>query len=480
MKIIKFVVTSNNNLYNMKNFVKIFFVLALAFLTTQSWAQDKNNPWQFSFGVSALNFNGTNYPSDKPTLDLGSSLFNEYFNVDEHWNVQSSLSTVTLSRYADNGYSIGLRASINKFTKLGDSPRITPKTMLSADFMIKKTMSGLSFCNLEPYLEAGMGQSFVGNNNDFHLNGGAGVSYAISDKVNLQFNTIYRYNFKNDGFVNYAPNIIPHFQHNLSVAINFGGKDTDRDGIYDRHDDCPNVAGLPEFNGCPDDDGDGIENSKDACPNAPGLLEFNGCPDSDGDGIADPNDACPNVAGLAKFNGCPDSDGDGIEDAKDACPDKAGPRMYNGCPDSDGDGLADPNDKCPNEAGPADNAGCPNPTAEAIEKLNELGAVVQFEFNKSNLRDDAVELLLSVYDIMSKYGNTNFSIEGHTDSSGPKAFNKKLSLERAEKVKSHLVSKGVEADRLSTEGFGEDNPKESNNSRKGRIANRRVEFKVVD
>ena len=154
--------------------------------------------------------------------------------------------------------------------------------------------------------------------------------------------------------------------------------------------------------------------------------------------------------------------------------------MYNGCPDSDGDGISDPNDKCPNEAGPADNAGCPNPTAEAIEKLNELGAVVQFEFNKSNLRDEAVELLLSVYNIMSKYGNTNFSIEGHTDSSGPKAFNKKLSLERAEKVKSHLVSKGVEADRLSTEGFGEDNPKESNNSRKGRIANRRVEFKVVD
>ena len=210
------------------------------------------------------------------------------------------------------------------------------------------------------------------------------------------------------------------------------------------------------------------------------MLEFNGCPDSDGDGVADPNDACPDVAGLAKFKGCPDSDGDGIEDAKDACPNVAGPRKYNGCPDSDGDGIADPQDKCPNEVGPADNAGCPNPTAEAIEKLNELGAVVQFEFNKSNLRDDAVELLLSVYQIMSKYGNTNFSIEGHTDSSGPKAFNKKLSLERAEKVKSHLVDKGVDGNRLSTAGFGEDNPKESNASRKGRIANRRVEFKVVE
>ena len=463
----------------MKNFVKIFFVFTLALFTTQSWTQDKNNPWQFSFGVSALNFNGTNYTSPSASIDLGPSLFNEYFNVTDHWNVQSSFSTVTLTRYAENGYSVGFRASVNKFSKLGDTS-ITPKTIITGDLVLTKTLSALTFFSLEPYIELGAGQSFVGGDNDYHLNAGAGVSYAVSDKVHLKLNTIYRHNKKNNGIVSYVPDIIPHFQHNLSVAINFGGKDTDKDGIYDRHDDCPSVPGLPEFNGCPDDDGDGIENSKDACPNAAGLLEFNGCPDSDGDGIADPNDACPDVAGLAKFNGCPDSDGDGIEDGKDACPDAAGPRKFNGCPDSDGDGIADPDDKCPNEAGPSDNSGCPNPTAEAIEKLNELGAVVQFEFNKSNLRDDAIELLLSVYEIMAKYGNTNFLIEGHTDSSGPKAFNKKLSLERAENVKSHLVSKGVEGDRLSTAGFGEDNPKESNNTRKGRIANRRVEFKVVE
>ena len=463
----------------MKNFVKIFFVLTLALFTTQSIAQDKNNPWQFSFGVSALNFNGTNYTSPSASIDLGPSLFNEYFNVTDHWNVQSSFSTVTLTRYAENGYSIGFRASVNKFSKLGDTS-ITPKTIITGDLVLTKTLSALTFFSLEPYIELGAGQSFVGGDNDYHLNAGAGVSYAVSDKVHLKLNTIYRHNKKNNGIVSYVPDVIPHFQHNLSVAINFGGKDTDKDGVYDRHDDCPSVPGLPEFNGCPDDDGDGIENSKDACPNAAGLLEFNGCPDSDGDGIADPNDACPDVAGLAKFNGCPDSDGDGIEDGKDACPDAAGPRKFNGCPDSDGDGIADPDDKCPNEAGPSDNSGCPNPTAEAIEKLNELGAVVQFEFNKSNLRDDAIELLLSVYEIMAKYGNTNFLIEGHTDSSGPKAFNKKLSLERAENVKSHLVSKGVEGDRLSTAGFGEDNPKESNNTRKGRIANRRVEFKVVE
>ena len=361
----------------MKNFVKIFFVFTLALFTTQSWTQDKNNPWQFSFGVSALNFNGTNYTSPSASIDLGPSLFNEYFNVTDHWNVQSSFSTVTLTRYAENGYSIGFRASVNKFSKLGDTS-ITPKTIITGDLVLTKTLSALTFCSLEPYIELGAGQSFVGGDNDYHLNAGAGVSYAVSDKVHLKLNTIYRHNKKNNGIVSYVPDVIPHFQHNLSVAINFGGKDTDKDGVYDRHDDCPSVPGLPEFNGCPDDDGDGIENSKDACPNAAGLLEFNGCPDSDGDGIADPNDACPDVAGLAKFNGCPDSDGDGIEDGNDACPNAAGPRKFNGCPDSDGDGIADPDDKCPNEVGPADNSGCPNPTAEAIEKLNELGACLLY------------------------------------------------------------------------------------------------------
>ena len=62
----------------------------------------------------------------------------------------------------------------------------------------------------------------------------------------------------------------------------------------------------------------------------------------------------------------------------------------------------------------------------------------------------------------------------------PNAFNDKLSLDRANEVKSHLVDKGVDANRLSTVGYGEDKPKESNKTRKGRIANRRVEFKVVE
>ena len=470
----------------MKNFVKIFLVFALVVFTTNSWSQDKNNPWQFSFGTSALNFNGTNVSG--PNGKFSNELFDEYFNFEEHWNTQETiLSTLSLSRYAGNGFSIGLRASINKFNKLSDNYGEYPqnrlpnaKSMISADLMVIKDFSEWSFYKFEPFVELGAGQSFVGKEKDYFINAGVGVHYPISEKVAIKFNTTYRKNFKNEGLVHYSPNLLPHFQHNLGISINFGGKDSDKDGIYDQHDDCPQVPGLPLFNGCPDSYGDGIEDSKDACPETPGLLEFNGCADSDGDGVADPMDKCPAVAGLSKFDGCPDSDGDGIEDAKDACPNEAGPRRFNGCPDSDGDGVADPQDKCPNDAGPADNDGCPEPTEEIMAELNAVGAGVPFELNKSDITPNVASILDLISPIIKKYANSNFLIEGHTDTSGPKAFNQVLSERRAESVKSYLVSSGIAETRLSTVGYGEERPAQSNNTRKGRIANRRVEFKVVE
>ena len=57
-----------------------------------------------------------------------------------------------------------------------------------------------------------------------------------------------------------------HFQHSAGLVFQFGGKDTDGDGINDDEDECPAVPGLKEFNGCPDTDGDGIEDAKDECP----------------------------------------------------------------------------------------------------------------------------------------------------------------------------------------------------------------------
>jgi len=273
-----------------------------------------------------------------------------------------------------------------------------------------------------------------------------------------------------------------HIQHNLVVAINFGGKDTDKDGIYDQYDDCPDQPGLPAFNGCPDNDGDGIVNSKDSCPDVAGLVEFDGCPDTDGDGIPDKEDRCVNEPGSLEMGGCPDTDGDGVADIDDGCVEVAGPVENSGCPwpDSDGDSVLDKDDKCPNVAGLVNNAGCPNPSEEIMEKLNAVGAKVPFELNKAVLGAKVKGLLDFVAEIMNEYSESKFIIEGHTDSSGPQEFNQKLSENRANSVKDYLVSTGISADRMSVVGLGENKPTNSNDTRKGRITNRRVEFKVED
>jgi hypothetical protein len=140
------------------------------------------------------------------------------------------------------------------------------------------------------------------------LNPGAGLTFWFTDNVGLELATRYKKIFwrcKNKDLI---------FQHSAGLIFKFGGKDTDGDGIFDKDDACPDVAGLKEFNGCPDTDGDGIQDSADSCPDVAGLAALNGCPDTDGDGIADKDDECPNEAGPVSLKGCPDTDGDGVAD----------------------------------------------------------------------------------------------------------------------------------------------------------------------
>lgn len=150
-----------------------------------------------------------------------------------------------------------------------------------------------------------------------------------------------------------------------------GCPDTDLDGIRDTEDECPAEAGLLEFNGCPDTDKDGLPDKIDKCPTVPGLKEFEGCPDKDGDGIQDSEDDCPEVAGLKEFNGCPDTDGDGIIDSEDLCPEVPGPKENDGCPDTDGDGIFDYLDECPTVPGPGENKGCPWPDTDGDGLLDK-------------------------------------------------------------------------------------------------------------
>jgi len=179
-----------------------------------------------------------------------------------------------------------------------------------------------------------------------------------------------------------------------------------------------------------------------------------GCPDADNDGIADGDDECPNVAGLAKFNGCPDTDGDGIKDSEDDCPNEAGIAELNGCPRPE------------------------VPTMEEQEQLNAYARTILFELNKSDIKEQSEETLQDIIDILKKYPDAEFSIDGHTDSQGSEAYNQKLSNERANSVLRYLVNGGIATERLSAEGFGESKPIASNKTAAGRQQNRRTEINL--
>lgn len=261
------------------------------------------------------------------------------------------------------------------------------------------------------------------------------------------------------------------------VGLN-GCPDADGDGVTDGDDACPDIAGLAALAGCPDRDGDGVADGEDECPDEAGPADNGGCPirDRDNDGIVDDEDACPDEPGLASAQGCPDADGDGIADRDDNCPNAAGPAATQGCPDSDGDGLIDENDRCPNTAGPASNNGCPEIEEEDQETLDFAMQAVQFETARATLKTESYSILDQIVEIMNRYPDYKLRINGHTDSIGSSRPNQTLSEQRAKSCYDYLLGKGISAERMSFQGFGESQPIADNRYKAGREQNRRVEF----
>ncbi|MDA8849882.1 OmpA family protein [Flavobacteriaceae bacterium] len=476
----------------MKNLNRLILTTLLVLAIGNVNAQDENNPWQLTIGVNAVDV----FPvgEDAPQGDL----FQEFYNVEDHWSILPSVSTISVQKYIDDSFSVGVTGSINRLDKWGKTADGTPVSVdnlmyYGLDGNVKYSLSNLfKTTKIEPFLAAGGGYTWIeeGAYNTFSsaessndlvgsgtLNGTVGLAYWFSDNIGLTAQSTYKHSF-NDY-------LTTHFQHSVGVSFKFGGVDTDKDGIYDKHDLCPEVPGLEEFNGCPDTDGDGVEDSKDTCPNEAGLAEYGGCPDTDGDGVSDNNDTCPNEAGLKSLAGCPDADSDGLANAQDECPNEAGPVANNGCPwkDGDSDGVLDKDDNCPTEAGTVANNGCPEmiiPTEELQAQLTDYARTINFNLGKSDFQKSAYPTLQAISGILNEYPKANFVVEGHTDSTGTNEnFNQLLSERRAEKVVSYLVENGVSADRLSSIGFGESSPIESNQTAAGRAANRRVEVKLA-
>ncbi|MFP4089562.1 MAG: OmpA family protein [Cyclobacteriaceae bacterium] len=106
---------------------------------------------------------------------------------------------------------------------------------------------------------------------------------------------------------------------------------------------------------------------------------------------------------------------------------------------------------------------------------------VYYDFNSAQLKEASFDELNRLKQFLLDNPDTNIEIAGHTDSIGPKAYNKELSLKRAQSIVNFLIKEGIDASRLVAQGYGEEDPLASNDDEKeGRELNRRVEMRILD
>jgi len=188
-------------------------------------------------------------------------------------------------------------------------------------------------------------------------------------------------------------------------------------------------------------------------------------------------------------DGCPDpdNDSDGIPDTVDECPNEPGDRSRNGCPvdDRDGDGIADSRDRCPDLPETIndylDSDGCPDtapPKITVTDTRVEIGQPIQFRTGRADILSASHDILRGVSQVLRDSPEMALRIEGHTDNVGNEESNMELSLERATAVRTFLIRAGIAESRLTSVGFGETQPVDTNRTQSGRSRNRRVEFVI--
>ncbi|MCM4166387.1 Peptidoglycan-associated lipoprotein [Arenibacter antarcticus] len=116
---------------------------------------------------------------------------------------------------------------------------------------------------------------------------------------------------------------------------------------------------------------------------------------------------------------------------------------------------------------------------EGINVTFNEDAGVYFDTNKSGVKGTSATTLDRLVGILKEYPDSNILVEGHTDSAGAADYNLNLSRQRAESVTNYLVTKGISRGRLTTQWYGESQPKADNTTSAGKAKNRRVELAII-
>jgi len=119
----------------------------------------------------------------------------------------------------------------------------------------------------------------------------------------------------------------------------------------------------------------------------------------------------------------------------------------------------------------------PPPPPPPAKRKVELSADTYFDFDRSTLKPDGKRIVdEEVVAPMKEHRELRALVEGHTDSIGSESYNQRLSERRANAVRDYMVSRGVEASRITTKGWGKSKPVASNETKEGQAKNRRVEI----
>lgn len=434
--------------------MKHYFTLVIILLTlsfNNTFSQNKNNPWITGFGTNAI--------SNPVKTEVGNKGRFENFN----WDAGGLM--VSFGRQIKNKISFETVVSLNNIGQnYGNTDTKLP--YISADGMFKYNFkNGLTF--IDPYATIGGGYTWLDTIGAGTVNGGVGVNFWLGTHFGLNLQTVYKHAFADYG--------LQHFQHSFGIKLRLGGIDTDKDGINDKEDTCPELFGTIAANGCPDSDGDGVIDSEDLCPETFGPTYYRGCPDRDKDGTPDKYDQCPDQPGEIDDDGCPfkDFDKDGIDDRKDKCPQQAGPKSNKGCPISQ------------QQLRPQTTVSSTNPAREKLKKdlqlqLNTLLSGLKFENGKATLTGNDKVILDDLASTIIPLVQLKFHIAGHTDNTGDAKANMEISISRATAVRDYLISKGMPLSRLTARGYGQDNPIADNTTEEGRAKNRRVELFLIE
>jgi len=432
--------------------ILLIFVGFSAFGQTQNSINDsindRNNALILKFGINLVDSTGERDPLDFFSVSDQMAFSNNY-NVELEYRFSRVFSLAGI--YSSNQWKANkgnidgeIVGSNIEYLALD----LDLKYYFSQDF---ERLKGIDWLDL--YVHGGLGMVNVANDSDVSFNAGLGTNFWISENFGLNLSATAKWASKHPD-IKYNTN---HYQSSASLMYRFTDMDYDNDGVKNKFDDCPNVRGTSQNNGCPEEnydrDGDGVTDAIDNCPDVFGTDL--GCPkkliDTDGDSVVDSEDQCPKIKGLPTNMGCP-------------------------LPDSDNDGIVDAADACPNTPGVESNNGCP---FEALELVDLLSEHIYFNLDGYDFTQDSNFTLMKIIEFVKQYPQTKFKLSGHTDNLGPQEYNMLLSQKRVNGVRDYLTENGVPTSNLIINWFGESKPIASNSTKLGRLQNRRVEITMI-